>query len=283
MIIFSEHLRLLHSGTNLVLSALRDYYSFKRVHNRCVQCFKTNPISSQTIMGNLPSFRVSPASPFFNCGVDYAGPFLIKSKSGRGAKLVKSFICVFVCFATKCIHLELVMDLSTDTFSAALKRFIARRGLRLNIYSDNGKNFIGAKSELKELGNFLQNDDIQENIYGSLQTQKILWHLIPPRALNFEGLWEAGVKSVKFHLKRIAGNVHFTYELFYRFWMQVEAVLNSRPLCPLSSDPSDVEPLTPADFLIGRKLTTMPEPDLNHVTIGRLSHYQHVLRMSQHL
>lgn len=73
-------------------------------------------------MGNLPKARLEPAPPFYNCGVDYAGPILIKNKKGRGSKLVKAYICIFVCFVTKAMHIELVTELSS------LRRFMARRG-----------------------------------------------------------------------------------------------------------------------------------------------------------
>lgn len=80
------------------------------------------------IMGDLPKDRVCPAPPFFVTGVDYAGPILIKNKSGRGAKLIKSYIALSICFTTKCIHLELVGDLSKDAFIGAFRRFTSRRG-----------------------------------------------------------------------------------------------------------------------------------------------------------
>ncbi|GFY09045.1 integrase catalytic domain-containing protein [Trichonephila clavipes] len=80
------------------------------------------------------------------------------------------------------------------------------------------------------------------------------WHFIPPRSPNFGGLWESGVKSFKTHLKRVAENSNLTLEEFITLLAEIEAVINSRPLTPLSSN---FETLSPGHFLIGRPVTAM--------------------------
>ncbi|KAF2897664.1 hypothetical protein ILUMI_08511 [Ignelater luminosus] len=92
---------------------------------------------------------------------------------------------------------------------------------------------------------------------GSVARSK--WKFVPPRAPHFAGLWERGVRSVKHHLKRVIGNANLTYENFYTILTQIESVLNSRPLYPLTQDPNDLEPLTPGHFLIGSPLTSYPQ------------------------
>ncbi|KMQ85993.1 hypothetical protein RF55_15172 [Lasius niger] len=99
-------------------------------------------------MGDLPASCVTPLPPFAKSGVDYAGPFSIKVNRNKTGK---AYLCVFVCFVTKAVHLEIVSDLSTTTFLNALKRFLARRGKCISIYSDNGTAFIGANNALKEM------------------------------------------------------------------------------------------------------------------------------------
>lgn len=110
----------------------------------------------------------------------------------------------------------------------------------------------------------------------------IQWHFIPPHSPHFGGLWEAGVKSAKSHLKRIMGNASLTYEEFYTLLTQIEATMNSRPLSPLSSDPNDFNPITPAHFLIGRQLTTIPDTNMRAIPENRLSRYQRVQQLNQH-
>lgn len=100
------------------------------------------------------------------------------------------------------------------------------------------------------------------------------WIFNPPSAPHFGGKWEAAVKSVKYHLTRILGDTRLTYEEFTTILVQVEAVLNSRPLCPLSDDANDYAALTPGHFLIGEAINIVPEPDLTHITLSRLSRWQ---------
>ncbi|GFW12441.1 uncharacterized protein TNCV_816941 [Trichonephila clavipes] len=72
-------------------------------------------------MGDLPESRVCPSSVFQRTGIDFAGPFLIRSSKGRGSRNTKCYICVFVCLATKAVHLEVVSDLTSKAFIACLK------------------------------------------------------------------------------------------------------------------------------------------------------------------
>ena len=101
-------------------------------------------------MGQLPQVRVKPSKPLTNSGADYSGPLYIKQGGIRSKTLVKCYVALFICLATKAIHLELVTDLSTEDYIASVRRFIARRGLCENIYSDNDTKFVGAEQELKE-------------------------------------------------------------------------------------------------------------------------------------
>lgn len=87
-------------------------------------------------MGNLSKERLTPSRPFTVSGVNYAGSFWLKDRRSRGHKKYKSYICLFVCFSSKAIHLELVSTLTTSDFLTALKRFIARRGKPSDISSE---------------------------------------------------------------------------------------------------------------------------------------------------
>lgn len=99
---------------------------------------------------------------------------------------------------------------------------------------------------MKEFDNFIK---VSENeVKKSSSNEVVEWHFIPPQYPHLGSLWEAGVKSMKIHLKRVVGNAHLTCEDFSTVLTQVESILNCRPLSPLSSDPNDLHPLTPAHF-----------------------------------
>lgn len=102
-------------------------------------------------MGQLPTARVSPARPFYNTGLDYAGPLMVKTWKGRTARTYKAYLTIFVCLATSAIHIEVVPDYTTQAFIAAYKRFTGRRGICATLQSDCGTNFVGANVELRRL------------------------------------------------------------------------------------------------------------------------------------
>jgi hypothetical protein len=183
---------------------------------------------------------------------------------------------------TKAMHLEAVEDLSTDTFLAAFQRFVCRRGLPKEVFSDNGTNFIGARSALRDLNLLFKKTATQNKIYEYCQAKQIDWKTIPPNAPHFGGLWEAGVKSVKAVLKKVYQSTSLTLFELSTLLCQIEAILNSRPLCSLPSDPSEPEALTPGHFLISRPLLALPEPSVAEIPTNRLSHWQRIQQLREH-
>ncbi|XP_071055017.1 uncharacterized protein [Onthophagus taurus] len=242
-----------------------------RVISRCLKCFRARPKSINSFMADLPTFRIQQMKAFTTAGVDYAGPFFVTARRHRGAKTFKAYICLFVCAATKAIHLELVSDLTAEAFLAALRRFVARRGTCIRLFSDQGTNFVGAYRQLNEYAQMAG------------ETLGIEWLFNPPAAPNFNGLSEAGVKSAKTHLKRVIGDQVLTFEELYTLVTQIESILNSRPLCPLGSDPNDLQPLTPGHFLtLSPASNEIPNVDFQNVPNGRLSRWALLQKMMQH-
>jgi len=126
-------------------------------------------------------------------------------------------------------------------------------------------------------------EDHHSKIYTSLSTLGVNWHFIPPRSPHFGGLWEASVKSLKTHLYCVLGNACLTHEELNTIIIKIEAVLNSRPLTPISSHPSDMSVLTPDHFLVGEPLCALPESDLTGVPKNRLKRWQRVAQLSQQI
>lgn len=139
---------------------------------------------------------------------------------------------------------------------------------------------MGANTKLTELYRFINAESDKITTY--LSSDNITWHFIPARAPNFGGIWEAGIKSVKHHLKRVLGNAHLNFEDFSTVLIQIESVLNSRPLCPLSSNPDQIIALTPAHFLVGKTLTSIPEPSVIDIHENRLKKYQRLQQLLEH-
>lgn len=149
----------------------------------------------------------------------------------------------------------------------------------IHFFSDNGTNFVGACNELSK---FLKQNN--EQIASSASVHNINFKFSPAYSPHFNGLAESSVKSVKHHLKRVLSEAHLDYEEMNTVLVQIEAILNSRPLTPLSSDPSDLIPLTPMHFLIGRPFTTLPAPQVqdDHRPINTLSRHNRVQLLKSH-
>ena len=153
---------------------------------------------------------------------------------------------VFTCMTTRAGHLELAYSLSTDSFISALRRFVGRRGCVSHIYSDNGTNFVGDDKELRKA---LEDWD-QHRIAACLQQKEIDWHFNTPTASHFGVVLERLIRSVWKVLGSIAGQAVFTDESLSTLLVEVENVLNSRPLTPVSFVDGSHKPLTPNDLLM---------------------------------
>ena len=266
------HLLLGHCGPSTLMTHAANLYHVvggrtlaRSICTKCVVCRKAAAKASSQLLGQLPPARVEPNYVFLHTGMDFAGPFLIKKGHTRRPVEIKAHLAVFICFITRAVHLELVSDQTTQAFLAALDRFVDRRGLPLHLYSDNGPNYTGAKNQLAGFYNMLASSECQNAVQSYAFNYQITWHNSPQRAPHFGGLWEAAVKSSKYHLKRIVGQQLLTFEELSTICCNVESFLNSRPLGPVTSHDLDgLCPLTPSHFLIGRAARAYPKERLNH-------------------
>ncbi|XP_075157594.1 uncharacterized protein LOC142230857 [Haematobia irritans] len=209
--------------------------------------------------------------------LDFAGPFEIKNYSGRNCRMSKGYVCIFICFCIKAIHLEATSDLSTSAFLAAFSRFVSRRGCPLNLYSDNGTTFVGASKVLSKQFH----TSTHEAVTAKYAHHNLTWHFIPPGAPHMGGLWEAGVKSFKLHFKKVAGNFKHTFEEFQTLLYRIEAC--SRPLSPISPDPSYLVALTLGHFLIGSPILAPIDPNIRDTPMSISNRWERLKAIHQHL
>ncbi len=138
-----------------------------------------------------------------------------------------------VCLTVKAGHLELVSDLTAEAFLAAFRRFISRRGCPSMMWSDQGSNFVGTNSDLKDLS---ENKINLGAISELCSSQKIKWRFIPERAPHFGGIWESNVKSVKSHLKRIISPVNSHAGIFASTWCVISGNDGQGNICVSSTN-----------------------------------------------
>uniref|UniRef100_A0A5S6QXK4 Integrase catalytic domain-containing protein n=1 Tax=Trichuris muris TaxID=70415 RepID=A0A5S6QXK4_TRIMR len=200
-------------------------------------------------MGDLPSCRVDLTLPAFtNTGVDLFGPIEVNVLRSK----VKRYGCLFTCMSSRACHLEVAYSLDVNSFINCLRRFIARRGCPLRIFSDNGKNLVAAERLLRQI--VVPDERVDRFLTG----QNIDWKFTPPYCPHYGGSWERLIGVTKRALvATLQGNAG-SDEVLATVLAEVEALLNGRPLTYLSSDPECFEPFTPFHILIGRQNSNVP-------------------------
>ncbi|XP_060570805.1 uncharacterized protein LOC132729079 [Ruditapes philippinarum] len=191
LVIDKMHKDLLHSGVSQTLAYTRQRFWIphgravvKSVLHVCSTCrrFDGGPYKIPQ-MPPLPTSRVTECKPFSRVGLDYLGPLYIKSDKGQS----KVWICLFTCFVTRAIHLEIVMDMSTEEFLLCLRRFISQRGTPVQILSDNASQFKAACSVIEKIWyKMLQSEEVQTYVSNS----SIKWNFITELAPWMGGFYE---------------------------------------------------------------------------------------------
>ncbi|GBN18015.1 hypothetical protein AVEN_157137-1 [Araneus ventricosus] len=184
--------------------------------------------------------------PFSIVGIDFGGLLYTKNSDN------KNYIVLFTCGVTRAVHLEMVDNLTTETFLLALRRFIARRGLCSEIRSDNARTFKKAELELKRLCTII-NHPIMKDFYAS---HKIQWRFIVEKAAWWGGFYERLIRSVKLALRKTLGKTSLCREELETLLIEIEGVLNSRPLTYVFSEFQGPVPLSPVHMLLGRRVNS---------------------------
>ncbi|XP_053969225.1 uncharacterized protein LOC128870597 [Anastrepha ludens] len=251
LIVDHYHQRFYHIQHETALNEVRQLFFipklrslFKAVRRNCQVCKIANAAPQAPQMAQLPTARLAAYSrPFTYVGIDYFGPILVTEN--RKAK--KRWGVLLTCLTIRAIHIEIAHSLSTDSCLMCLRNFIARRGCPVEIYSDNGTNFRGADSFLKD--ELLKlNASIVER---ELAHKGIAWKFNPPAAPHMGGAWERLIRTTKAVLHKISPSQRFSDESLRSALLEVEMIINSRPLAYLSLDYEDQEPITPNHFLLG--------------------------------
>ncbi|XP_077867856.1 uncharacterized protein LOC144357604, partial [Saccoglossus kowalevskii] len=218
----------------------------KAVIHRCVVCKRVDGSAySKPIPAPLPKFRVQQTVPFSTIGIDYTGHLLVKDTITQS--IVKVYICLFTCRVSRAVHLELVRDLSTESFLQALRRFAARRSTPTLIVSDNASTFVSTANELQKIST-------DTMVLQYLSENRITWRFTPKRSPWCGGLFKRMISITKTSLKKILGRACVSYTELATIITEIECAINARPLTHVASDISDLNPLTPSQLINGREI-----------------------------
>ena len=261
------HRALHHLGGEGLLAQVRLRYwllqgrkEIKRILWRCKPCYRLrSPPFAQTI-SPLPSARTAATAAWLFIGIDYAGPLYVKKEKNLPSdkqEFAKVWILLGTDLATRSIHLEWLLSMTTEHLINALQRLIARRGHPRVVYCDNAKQFKRCDLEMKRLYQHMDWEQIER--YLIQLPSRIEFRYSAPIAPHWGGVWERLVRSVKVSLKSTFGNRRVSLEDFRTGLANSESCINSRPLTMVSDDKSDPLPITPGHLTNGRGLQGIPD------------------------
>ncbi|XP_055585016.1 uncharacterized protein LOC129737877 [Uranotaenia lowii] len=249
LIVLWYHRKYLHCNTETIINELRQRFHVsslrtmvRRIRKQCTHCqvYKASPAVPR--MSPLPAARLRAFHrPFSFVGLDYFGPMNIRV--GRSTN--KRWVALFTCLTIRAVHLEVVHSLTTTSCKMAVRRFVGRRGPPVEIYSDNGTNFLGASNELIE-----ECRGINKELAETFTNTVTKWCFNPPSAPHMGGAWERLVRSVKTAFFAMTTTKTPNEETFSTILVEAEALVNSRPLTFVSIEDDSQEALTPNHFLL---------------------------------
>ena len=266
LIIKHFHERTHHQGKGMTLNEVRSNGFWvvsgpsvvANMISSCVKCQRLRGAVQEQRMSDLPEDRLECTPPFTYCAVDYFGPFIVKD----GRKELKRYGVLFTCMASRAVHIETANSLETDSFINALRRFISRRGPIRQLRSDQGTNFVGARTELAQA---LAEMD-QEKIRTKLLEEQCDWFSFKmnvPAASHMGGVWERQIRSARNVLSSLLldNGKQLDDESLRTLMCEAEAIVNSRPLTVNQlADPDSSSPLTPNHLLTMKSKVVLAPP-----------------------
>ena len=257
LIVRHYHTNIHHQGRHLTEGAVRSagYWivGCKRLISKlihlCVSCKRLRGKLSTQKMADLPTDRLEPAPPFTFVGVDAFGPWEVVTRRTRGGSAnSKRWAILFTCLTVRAIHIEIVEEMSSSAFINALRRFTSVRGHVRIFRSDNGTNFVGATNDLNISAINVEDSKIADYLHDTGS----LWIFNPPHASHFGGVFERMIGVTRRILDGILlehKHKQLTHDILCTFMAEVCAIVNSRPITTVSTDPDDPSVLSPAVLL----------------------------------
>lgn len=271
LLVSHYHTKVKHQGRQFTEGAVRAaglwIVAGKRligsVLHHCVTCRKLRGKLETQKMADLPPERLSSSPPFTYVGLDVFGPWNVVTRRTRGgAAQSKRWAILFTCMSTRAAHIEVIESMDTASCINALRRFFALRGPAKQLRSDRGTNFVGASSELG-MG---RDDPGQTNLLKFLHKNGCTWEFNPPHASHMGGAWERLIGVTRKILDSMllqTRHTHLTHDVLCTLMAEVSAIINARPLVPVSSDPSSPTLLTPAMLLTQKPGVPAPAGSFN--------------------
>ena len=219
----------------------------------CVTCKKLRGKFERQKMADLPSDRTEPCTAFSYVGVDVFGPWQVISRKTRSSQAsAKRWAVLFTCLTIRAVHIEVVDEMTSSAFINALRRFVAIRGSVKIFRSDRGTNFVGSTDSTGV--NVINVEDGQ--VKGFLNRSGTQWIFNAPHSSHMGGVWERMIGVSRPILESMLSKVHnLTHDVLVTLMAEVSAIINARPIVPVSTDSDCPQVLSPS-ALLNMKLNT---------------------------
>ena len=256
-----------HQGRHLTEGAVRSngYWilggkrQISSIIHKCVRCRKLRGRLQYQKMADLPVDRLKLGAPFSSVGIDVFGPWTITVRKTRGGHAnSKRWAVLFTCLTSRAVHIEVIEEMSSSSFINALRRFIAIRGKVQILRSDRGTNFIGATDDLEIDAINVEDEKVKSFLYD----KGVSWIFNPPHSSHMGGVWERAIGTARRILDSMLCDTSIkslTHEVLSTLMAEVTAVMNSRPITAVSTDPEHPEILSPS-LLLTHKLDCVTAP-----------------------
>ncbi|XP_062701742.1 uncharacterized protein LOC134285262 [Aedes albopictus] len=258
LVVRSYHDKFHHQNHESVINEVRQKFCISRlrrvyakIRSQCQRCKLRDARPRPPAMADLPPCRLAAfVRPFIHTGVDYFGPMEVCI----GRRVEKRWGVLLTCLTIRAVHIELASSLTTNSCIMALRNFIARRGTPAVFYSDRGTNFIGSERELKQTLKAVDQNKMAQEFVSSTTS----WSFNPPAAPHMGGSWERLVQSVKRTLSELKPSPRPNDEELRNALIEVEGILNARPLTHVPIEDEAAPALTPNHWLLGSSDGTKP-------------------------
>jgi len=280
MVMERAHKKARHSGVYSTLAMCRQEFYIaqgskmaKKVRNRCTECRLLDKQTLTQKMGRVPLVSLKPAPAFNVVQIDLFGPWIARGEVQKRTS-GKCWGVLFVCLASRAVHIEIIAGYSTDDFLMGLQRFGALRGWPHKLSSDPGSQLVAAEKELQKAWKDINFKTVEKEC----TNHKTNWQFSPADSPHYQGVTESLIKTVKRAIKVMySHSVRLSWQEYVTMGYQVADMVNSRPLGIIGEVDDSLSVLTPNSLLLGRNSSDNPGcwPEGN--TIPRLSEVNRIV------
>ncbi|KAH7718166.1 Pao retrotransposon peptidase family protein [Aphelenchoides avenae] len=268
-----------HLGTNATLASLRRRFWFtsgrrttqQAVRRLCKECaiWNAKPLKIPE-WPVLPASRVNRFKPFSHIGLDNFGSYTVKDTINDHCAQRKVWVLIVSCLTTRAIWMDVVPDMTAESFINAFKRHMASNGTPYSVICDNATNFVAGGEALRRVSEqgrpVAQAEDVRRSLRQAVRRRQlhevsaddpvegnsppiVEFNHIPEYAPWRGATYERLIGNAKYCLKRAIGRKILTLDEFRTLIAEVTRAVNERPIAYMSDKVEDFTLLRPLDFL----------------------------------